>query len=90
MSIRANPEAHGKFALVIPARACSIFGRELMTFTLSTGIISTSKQLQFMVQIALGFRWGLFLLLRKPLVLLGFKVSKININPEKDPLAKEK
>lgn len=58
-----------------------------MTFTLSASIISRKRQLCFAVKIALRFRWGLFFLPRKPLVLLGLQHFKNKYKPETRPMS---
>lgn len=58
-----------------------------MTFTLSASIVSRNRRLQFAVQIALGFRWGLFFLRRKPLTLLGVQHFKNKYKPGIRPMS---
>lgn len=58
-----------------------------MTFTLSASIISRNRQPCFAVKIALGFRWGLFFLPRKPFVLLGLQHFENKYKPETRPMS---
>lgn len=58
-----------------------------MTFTLSASIVSRNRQLRFAVQIALGFRWGLFFLRRKPLMVRGVQHFKNKYKPGIRPVS---